>query len=138
MRVETTAINKGASQIDLGQIMEEKPSHKWVPVITEYCIGCAKCVKACPHECIKPIWDFATFVKPDACTSCGDCIPVCEDDAIHMAWVDMEGNVETGQWTSNPPKPIRKGVLNTLIGLFGEKSMLPEYSSNPEETSDSD
>ena len=118
--------------------MGDTQIYKWVPVITDYCVGCGKCVEACPHSCIKPIWDFATFVKPDACTSGGDCIPVCEDDAIHMAWVKMEGSIEVGQWTDKPPKPVRKGLWAFLKGLFGESSMLPEYSSPPEETSDTD
>ncbi|MCF6312424.1 MAG: 4Fe-4S binding protein [Verrucomicrobiales bacterium] len=118
--------------------MAEKQNYKWVPVITDYCIGCGKCVDACPHQCIKPIWDFATLVTPETCTSggacgeVGDCIPVCEDDAIHMGWEKVEGGAETGKWTDHPPKPVRKGLWAVIKGLFGESSMLPEYKSTTE------
>jgi NAD-dependent dihydropyrimidine dehydrogenase PreA subunit len=107
-----------------GAVEEPIPTHKWLPVINDYCIGCGKCVKACPHHCLEPIWDFATMVRPGSCTSAADCIPVCEDDAIHMQWVAVEeGDRETGRWCSNPPNPLpppSKSWLQRLIWLFKE------------------
>ncbi len=116
--------------------MAEKQSYKRVPVITDFCTGCGKCVDVCPHSCLKPVWDFATLVAPDACTSACDCISVCEDDAIHMRWVKMGGNVEAGDWCDNPPKPARKGLLDIIKGLFGESSLHPEYSEPSKTTID--
>lgn len=109
--------------------MSKKLSHKWVPVITDYCTGCGKCVEACPHSCLKPVWDFATLVAPDTCIGVGDCTVVCEDDAIHMRWVKMKGDVEVGEWCDNPPKPLKKGLMAIVMGMFGNSSMQDEYTS---------
>lgn len=106
-------------------IKEPIPTHKRVPVINGYCIGCGKCVKACPHDCLRPVWDFATLVRPDSCTSAADCISVCEDDAIHMRWVAMEeGDRSVGEWRSDPSEPPprpRKSLLERILWLFGDK-----------------
>lgn len=118
--------------------MAEKQSYKRVPVITDFCTGCGKCVDACPHACLKPVWDFATLVAPDTCTSVCDCIVVCEDDAIHMRWVKMKGDVKVGEWCDNPPKPVSKGWKSILMGLFGEASFQPEYPSEAEKVPDFD
>ncbi|MFV1993981.1 MAG: ATP-binding protein [Verrucomicrobiales bacterium] len=104
-------------------------NYKWVPVITSYCIGCGKCVDACPHASIKPVWDFATLVRPDTCVGAGDCIPVCEDDAtIHMQWVEISEESsamdrEIGKWCAEPPQPSprkRMGLFERIIWLFKE------------------
>lgn len=96
--------------------MGNKPSHKWVPEISDFCTGCGSCVDACPHKCLKLVWDFATLENADTCTSAGDCIAVCEDDAIHMGWVALEGDTKVGEWTDDPPKPVKKGFMASLFG----------------------
>ncbi len=101
---------------------ETATPHIWVPGINDYCIGCGACVKACPHACLKPIWDFATLVNPEACTSGGDCIDVCEDDAIHMKWVPMEGEPQTGEWCIKPPELEKQRRLIWPFSLFAKKS----------------
>lgn len=116
--------------------MEEKPGYKWVPVISDYCTGCGKCVDKCPHSCLKPVWDFATLESAGTCTSIGDCIQVCEDDAIHMQWVKMKGDVKVGEWCENPPKPVRKGLMAVIMGMFGESTLHPEYAPSPEKVAD--
>lgn len=118
--------------------MEEKPGYKLVPVITDFCTGCGKCVDKCPHNCLKPVWDFATLVHPDTCTSVGDCIQVCEDDAIHMEWVKQTGDVKVGEWCDKPPQRIRKGLWAKLRGLFGESSLHTEYKNSQKKASDAD
>lgn len=97
-----------------------KPSYKWVPVVTDFCIGCGKCIETCPHSSLKSVWDFATLERPDTCTSAADCISVCEDDAIHMRWVAVGGSSGVGEWTDEPPPgPVKKGMVATLANLFG-------------------
>jgi NAD-dependent dihydropyrimidine dehydrogenase PreA subunit len=90
---------------------------KYVPVISDYCTGCGKCVNRCPHACLEPAWEFATLVRPDVCVSGGDCIEVCEDDAIHMKWVQMTGNPEVGEWSEDEPTPeAKKSLWQRMIG----------------------
>lgn len=100
-----------------------QPSYKWAPVVSDFCVGCGKCIEACPHDSLKSVWDFASLERPGTCTSAADCITVCEDDAIHMQWVAMEGDSGVGKWTDDPPPPperVKKGVMATLAGLFGD------------------
>jgi NAD-dependent dihydropyrimidine dehydrogenase PreA subunit len=90
---------------------------KYVPVITDYCTGCEKCVNRCPHGCLEPVWEFATLVRPDVCVSGGDCTDVCEDDAIHMKWVKMIGNRDTGKWTDEEPSlEPKKSFWRRIMG----------------------
>jgi len=97
-----------------------RPSHKWAPVVSDFCVGCGRCVEACPHGSLKSVWDFATLDRPDSCTSAADCVAVCEDDAIRMQWVAMDGDRGVGKWTAEPPPPpLKKGMAATLAGLFG-------------------
>ena len=60
-------------------------------VETDKCIGCRKCVPACPVNSI--IMTDRKAIILDTCTSCGDCKPVCPVEAIYVEITDakMEG-----------------------------------------------
>ncbi len=49
------------------------------------CIGCARCLKACPVDAILGANKFMHTVIVDLCTGCELCIPVCPVDCIAMA-----------------------------------------------------
>lgn len=96
---------------------------KWLPVISDYCIGCGRCVKACPHECLGLTWDFAKLVNPVDCVSGGDCVEVCEHDGIEMQWLKTSAEPadrEIGIWCEDPPPPAhpvaRESLLKRLVG----------------------
>lgn len=50
---------------------------------TAGCIGCMKCVKACPNEAIT-IENFCAKVDYDKCGGCGECHTVCPVGAIDL------------------------------------------------------
>jgi electron transport complex protein RnfB len=50
----------------------------------EACIGCAKCIPACPVDAIVGASRFMHTVIAAQCTGCELCIPVCPVDCIHM------------------------------------------------------
>jgi len=76
--------------------------YKWLPVVSDYCTGCGRCVDACPHGCLGLVWEFATLQHPEACTSDGDCAAACTDDAIRMAWVASSADRAVGRWCDRP------------------------------------
>jgi len=96
---------------------EHKTAFKWLPVFSGYCTGCARCVDACPHNCLGLVWEFATLQHPEDCVSEGDCVNVCRDDAIRMEWVHSTANHDVGRWTDAPdPPPSRpNGWLGGLL-----------------------
>ncbi|MGK0297833.1 MAG: electron transport complex protein RnfB [Gammaproteobacteria bacterium] len=63
------------------------------------CIGCVKCIKACPVDAILGAPKFMhTVIKKD-CTGCELCIPSCPVDCISMVPL----RVKTQEWVW--PKP---------------------------------
>ena len=50
----------------------------------EHCIGCAKCLPACPVDAIMGAGKFLHVVITDRCTGCELCLPPCPVDCIEM------------------------------------------------------
>ncbi len=48
------------------------------------CIGCTKCIQACPIDAIIGASERMHTVMPDACSGCGLCLPVCPVDCIDL------------------------------------------------------
>lgn len=50
----------------------------------EECIGCTKCIRACPTDAIIGSSKFMHTVITDACTGCGLCVAPCPVDCISL------------------------------------------------------
>lgn len=50
----------------------------------EVCIGCTKCIQACPVDAIVGAAKLMHTVVPELCTGCELCIPPCPVDCIAM------------------------------------------------------
>ncbi|PBJ83441.1 electron transport complex protein RnfB [Lysobacteraceae bacterium NML93-0399] len=53
-------------------------------VIEADCIGCTKCIQACPVDAIVGGSKLMHTVLVDACTGCELCVPACPVDCIDM------------------------------------------------------
>ena len=57
------------------------------------CIGCARCIDACPVDAIAGAPGFMHTVIADYCTGCELCLPPCPVDCIDMV-------AAPGPWTA--------------------------------------
>jgi H+/Na+-translocating ferredoxin:NAD+ oxidoreductase subunit B len=57
----------------------------------EVCIGCTKCIQACPVDAIIGASKWMHTVLVDECTGCDLCIPPCPVDCITMVPVPDDG-----------------------------------------------
>ncbi|MDO5714970.1 MAG: NADH-ubiquinone oxidoreductase-F iron-sulfur binding region domain-containing protein [Tissierellia bacterium] len=54
-------------------------------IIQELCVGCHRCVKFCPVECISGKLREKHIIKKDLCVGCGSCVDHCPVKAIVKA-----------------------------------------------------
>lgn len=59
-------------------------------IIESECIGCTKCIQACPVDAIVGAAKLMHSVLSDLCTGCGLCIPPCPVDCIDMPIADKK------------------------------------------------
>jgi len=55
-----------------------------VVVVEEDCIGCTKCIQACPVDAIIGAAKLMHSVIPELCTGCELCLPACPVDCIEI------------------------------------------------------
>jgi electron transport complex protein RnfB len=48
------------------------------------CVGCTKCIQACPYDAIIGANKLMHTVLNDICTGCGLCVPACPFDCIDL------------------------------------------------------
>ncbi len=75
-------------------------SHRVALIDEAECIGCAKCLDACPTDAIVGAHKFMHTVIASLCTGCDLCIPPCPVDCISM--------VEDGAFSALPDAGISR------------------------------
>lgn len=71
----------------------------------EECIGCTKCIQACPVDAILGAAKMMHTVIAAECTGCDLCVEPCPVDCIDM--IPVEETLNSWKWTL----PARPGVL---------------------------
>lgn len=75
---------------------EEKSVKKVAFIHEDMCIGCTKCVQACPVDAIVGGTKALHTVIKDECTGCDLCVSPCPTDCIEMVPVEM--TPESWKW----------------------------------------
>ena len=71
---------------------DSQPQRRVAYIIEEECIGCTKCIQACPVDAIMGATRLMHTVIASECTGCDLCVEPCPVDCIEMR------PVETKQW----------------------------------------
>lgn len=88
------------------------------------CIGCGKCVEACPERAISKENDF--FVDRALCSQCFKCAGICPSTALHVAGKRMEPDEIFREIAKDIPFYKNSGGGVTITG--GEPCMFPEFA----------
>jgi len=67
---------------------EKPPQVAWIDEAR--CIGCARCIPACPVDAIVGAQKFTHTVIAAHCTGCELCLPPCPVDCIELRVVDAD------------------------------------------------
>lgn len=80
------------------------------------CIGCTKCIQACPVDAIIGTNKAMHTIIPDLCTGCELCVPPCPTDCISM--IKVEKNIDNWDWKIDP------NLVIPVMDISGTKAKL--------------
>ncbi|AXF86475.1 Electron transport complex subunit RsxB [Ephemeroptericola cinctiostellae] len=95
----------------------EMPRHE-AKIIEADCIGCTKCIQACPVDAIMGTSKHMHTVLTDLCTGCGLCVPPCPVDCIEMPLAQDTG------WSATQAQHARIQFEFRTMRLVREKNEL--------------
>ena len=87
---------------------EESDVKKVAFIREDECIGCTKCIQACPVDAILGAAKQMHTVITSECTGCDLCVEPCPVDCIDM--VPLPTTLQTWIW-DKPPEPGREHII---------------------------
>ena len=89
----------GVEPPETGDLAED-PAPKVAFIDENMCIGCTKCIQACPVDAIIGSNKLMHTIIPDLCTGCELCVAPCPTSCISM--IKVEKNIDTWDWKFDP------------------------------------
>ncbi|GAM56872.1 electron transport complex protein rnfB [Vibrio ishigakensis] len=80
----------------------------------DMCIGCTKCIQACPVDAIVGGTKAMHTVIKDQCTGCDLCVAPCPTDCIEM--IPVETTTDTWKWQLNSIPVVNLETTNSTNG----------------------
>lgn len=98
---ETFAALARLLDIDPAQLEVPRPDPPQLALVDPAsCIGCTRCLEACPIDAIIGARHYLHDILPGECTGCGLCIAVCPTDCIQLV-----PRPETARTVDDPSHP---------------------------------
>ena len=88
----------GVEAVPLDEAHGEEDVKKVAYIREDECIGCTKCIQACPVDAIVGASKVMHTVIVDECTGCDLCVEPCPVDCIDM--VPLQTGAESWKWDS--------------------------------------
>ena len=60
------------------------PTEQVARIVEQRCVGCARCIDACPVDAIAGARNYLHAVLEEHCTGCELCLPACPVDCIEL------------------------------------------------------
>lgn len=82
--IATLAAHTGRPAVPLDPACGSEQPRRIARIVAELCIGCTKCITACPVDAIVGAPKRLHAVISEDCTGCDLCVPPCPVDCIEM------------------------------------------------------
>ncbi len=88
------------------------------------CIGCTRCIAACPVDAISGALGYMHAVIADWCTGCELCLPACPVDCIDMVPAPSAWTAEDARLAKSRTRARKKRLAGQPMGAVDRKAIL--------------
>ena len=91
----------------INELVEQYRTPQVALINEDLCIGCVKCINACPFDTIVGAAKLMHTVIESECTGCGLCVPACPMDCIAMLPIQRapeKQDTEVARWEQRQQK----------------------------------
>ncbi|PNK61643.1 RnfABCDGE type electron transport complex subunit B [Psychrobacter sp. FDAARGOS_221] len=98
----------------------QRPTEVRAVIREDDCIGCTKCIPACPVDAIVGTGKHMHTIITDLCTGCELCLPPCPVDCIDLVQVPRASELETAEYRDKEQAHLR-GRYHTHLNRVAQQ-----------------